>query len=151
MHRCFTGSTGAENLALAQLALSLEHNTPNAPMPLFEPSVHPVPISWLDFDSLLHQNIMASVLPTTIGCTGVHASVLPVLRTEELSGLTLAIFSLSSLEPKSLRMIILTIILVSLIALSIDHQNHSKWHKRCHVRYNLPPFWWLITTQSKQA
>ena len=35
-------------------------------------------------------------------------------------------------------MIILTIILVPLIALSFDHQNHSKWHKWCHVRYKLP-------------
>ena len=26
--------------------------------------------------------------------------------------------------------------LVSLIALSYDHQNHSKWHKWCHVRYS---------------
>jgi len=26
--------------------------------------------------------------------------------------------------------------LVPLIALSFDHQNHSKWHKWCHVRYN---------------
>ena len=25
--------------------------------------------------------------------------------------------------------------LVPLIALSYDHQNHSKWHKWCHVRY----------------
>ena len=42
MLRCFTGSTGAENLALARLASSLEHSTLNAPMPLFDPSVHPV-------------------------------------------------------------------------------------------------------------
>ena len=42
MHRCFTGSTGAEDLALARLAPSLEHNTSNAPMPLLTPSVHPV-------------------------------------------------------------------------------------------------------------
>ena len=28
--------------------------------------------------------------------------------------------------------------------LSFDHQNHSKWHQWCHVRYNLPLFgdWW---------
>ena len=98
---------------------------------------------------------MASVLPTTIGCTDAHASVLPVLLTEELSGrcpetreernprrggpsglaTPIFSFSLSSFEPKSLRMIILTIILVPLIALSFDHQNHSKWHKWCHVRF----------------
>ena len=27
--------------------------------------------------------------------------------------------------------------LVSLIALWFDHQNHSKWHKWCHVRYSI--------------
>ena len=36
-------------------------------------------------------------------------------------------------------MVILTIILVPFIALSFDHQNHSKWHKRCHVRYFITP------------
>src|SRR6185312_16404815 len=86
MHRCFTGSTGAEDLTLARLASSLEHSRSNAPMPLFEPSVHPVPISRLGFNSLLHQITIASILPTTIGCTDAHASVLPVLSTEELSG-----------------------------------------------------------------
>jgi len=34
--------------------------------------------------------------------------------------------------------VLLTKPLVPLIALSFDHQNHSKWHKWCHVRYNLP-------------
>ena len=53
------------------------------------------------------------------------------------SGLATHIFSLSSLEPKSLRMVILTIILIPLIALSFDHQNHSKCHKWCHVRYTI--------------
>ena len=55
------------------------------------------------------------------------------------SGLATHIFSLSSLESKSLRMVILTIILDPLIALSFDHQNHSKWHKWCHVRYSTVP------------
>ena len=38
----------------------------------------------------------------------------------------------------------LTNLLVPLIVLSYDHQNHSKWHKWCYVRYNLPLFgdWW---------
>ena len=38
----------------------------------------------------------------------------------------------------------LTKTLVPLIALSFDHQNHSKWHKWCNARYNLPLFgdWW---------
>ena len=53
------------------------------------------------------------------------------------SGLATPIFSLSSLEPKNLRMVILTIILDPLIALSFDHQNHLKWHKWCHVRFIL--------------
>ena len=38
------------------------------------------------------------------------------------------------LKPKRIH---LTNLLVSLIALSYDHQNHSKWHKWCHVRYTL--------------
>ena len=29
--------------------------------------------------------------------------------------------------------------LVPLIALSYDHQNHSKWHKWCHIRYSIWP------------
>ena len=81
---------------------------------------------------------MASVLPTTTGCTDAHVSVLPVLWTEELSGRSpetregrlkrnprrggpsglatpIFSFSLSSLEPKSLRMVILTIILVQVL------------------------------------
>ena len=38
----------------------------------------------------------------------------------------------------------LTNTLVPLIALSHDHQNHSKWPKWGHVHYNLPVFgdWW---------
>ena len=32
----------------------------------------------------------------------------------------------------------LTNTLVPMIALSLDHQNHSKWPKWGHVRYNLP-------------
>ena len=33
------------------------------------------------------------------------------------------------------RKVHLTKVLIPLIALSIDHQNHSKWHTWCHVRY----------------
>ena len=75
---------------------------------------------------------MASVLPTTIGCTDAHASVLPVLPTEELSGLILPIFSLSSLEPKSLRMVILTIILVQVLCCLYQSPKHyiEIWHER---------------------
>jgi len=48
-------------------------------------------------------------------------------------------FALLGLFTSSLgsRNIHLTIQLVPLIALSFDHQNHSKWHKWCHVRYNI--------------
>ena len=35
------------------------------------------------------------------------------------------------------RNIHLTKVLVSLIVLSYDHQNHSKWHEWCHVHYRL--------------
>ena len=55
-------------------------------------------------------------------------------------------FALHGLFTSSLgsRNVHLTIPLVPLIALSFDHQNHSKWHKWCHVRYNLSLFcdWW---------
>ena len=42
------------------------------------------------------------------------------------------------------RNIHLTKPLVPFIVLSYDHQNHLKWHKWCHVRYNLLLFgdWW---------
>ena len=55
-------------------------------------------------------------------------------------------FSLYGLFTSSLgsRNVHLTKPLVPLIALSYDNQNHSKWHKWCHVRYNLFLFgdWW---------
>ena len=46
-------------------------------------------------------------------------------------------FPLHGLFTSSLgsRNVHLIIPLVPLIALSFDHQNHSKWHKWCHVRY----------------
>ena len=48
-------------------------------------------------------------------------------------------FALHGLFTSSLwsRNVHLTIPLVPFIALSFDHQNHSKWHKWCHVRYSL--------------
>ena len=148
MHRCSTSSTGAEDLAFARLASSLEHSMPNAPMPVVIPSVQPVPHK--------HQGVGSSDNHRMHRCLGIGStgatdfftvSSILVPWTEEVSGrnhrrggpsgLAMPIFSLSSLEPKSLRMVILTIILVPLIALSIDHQNHSKWHK-C-VGANLGP------------
>ena len=150
MHRCFTGSTGAEDLALARLASSLEHSTPIAPMPLFRPSVQPVLhliFIWSSEAYRLVPKARPSDHPTTIGCIDAYSigssgatevSLSWFLWLGFLHGLfnSTPIFSLSSLEPKSLRMVILTIILVPLIALSFDHQNHSKWHKWCHVRFS---------------
>ena len=66
------------------------------------------------------------------------------------SGLATPIFSLSSLEPKSLRMVILTIILVQVLCCL--YQNIIlKYGMRGHFRYNLPIFgdWWQHN-QSKQ-
>ena len=42
------------------------------------------------------------------------------------------------LEPKKIH---LTNLLVPLIALLYDHQNHSKWHKLWHVRYTTKFVW----------
>ena len=72
MLRRTTGSTGAEGLVPAQLALSLEHSTSIAPMPLLRPSVQPVLHLFLHLISRGAQsctNTRASDLPTTIGCT----------------------------------------------------------------------------------
>ena len=72
MLRRTTGSTGAEGLAPAQLASSLEHSTSIAPMPLLRPSVQPVLHLFLHLISRGAQtctNAKASDLPTTIGCT----------------------------------------------------------------------------------
>src|SRR6185312_2824193 len=41
--RCITGSSGAEGSSPGRLTSSLEHNMPNAPMPVMMPSVQPVP------------------------------------------------------------------------------------------------------------
>ena len=72
MLRRTTGSTGAEGLAPAQLASSLEHSTLIAPMPLLRPSVQPVLHLFLYLISRGAQtctNVKASDLPTIIGCT----------------------------------------------------------------------------------
>ena len=74
------------------------------------------------------------------------ASVQPVLQvTVELIHFSISsgsffVFALYGLFTSSLgsRNVHLTKTLIPLIVLSLDHQNHSKWHKRCHVRYNLP-------------
>ena len=72
MLRRLAGSTGAEDLASARLASSLEHSTPISPMPLLRPSVQPVLHLFLHLISRgaqTYTNAKASDLPTTIGCT----------------------------------------------------------------------------------
>ena len=72
MLRRTADSTGAEGLAPAQLASSLENSTSIAPMPLLRPSVQPVLHLFLHLISRGAQtctNAKASDLPTTIGCT----------------------------------------------------------------------------------
>ena len=145
MLRCITGSTGAEDLAPACLTSSLEHSTLNAPMPLLTPSVHPVLHFFLHLISRGAQTcakVRASDLPTTIGCTdaiGIGSSgatyfsrTRPIQRFFEIF---FSCFALHGLFTSSLGSINVHLIksLVSLIVLSFDYQNHSKWHKWCHV------------------
>ena len=87
MHRCFTGSTGAEDLIFARLASSLEHNMPNAPMPVVIPSVQLVPHK--------HQGVGSSDNHRMHRCLGVGStgatdfftvSSILVPWTEEVSG-----------------------------------------------------------------
>src|SRR6185503_3180870 len=61
-------------------------------------------------------------------CLGIGSSGAPDPKSFQGAALRPAylLLSLSSLEPKRLRMVILIIILVPLIVLSFDHQNHSK-------------------------
>ena len=151
MLRCTTGSTGAEGVAPVRLTSSLEYSTLNAPMLLLTPSVHLVLHLFLHLiskDTQFCTNARALDLPTTIGWTdamGIGSSgatdfsrTRPIQRFLVLS----SCFALYGLFTSSLgsRNVHLTKPLVPLIALSYDHQNHSKWHKRCHVRYNLPIF-----------
>ena len=77
------------------------------------------------------------------GVASVHPVTLrPEVAVELLTANTVAtgaaLWALLRLFTSSLgsRNIHLTIPLVPLIALLIDHQNHSKWHKWCHVRFN---------------
>ena len=94
----------------------------------------------------LHQS-RASDLPTTIGCTDAMSigsfGATDFSRTRPIQHFfefLLRCFALRDLITSSLGSINihLTIPLVPLIALSFDHQNHSKYHKWCHVRYTLP-------------
>ena len=145
MLRCTTGSTGAEDVASARLTSLLKHSTLNAPMHLLTLSVHPMLHFFLHLISRGAQTCdkdRASDLPTTIGCTDAKASVLPVLLNSSNSVFLWVLSScicLYGLCTSSLgsRNVHSTKPLVPLIAWSYDHQNHSKWHKWCHVRYNL--------------
>jgi len=128
MHRCFTGSTIAEDLALARLASSLEHSTFNAPMPVVIPSVQPVPHK--------HQGVGSSDKHQMHRCLGIGSTGATDFFTVSsilVSGTTVgaAIRALLRLFTSSVgsRNVHLTKVLISLIALLIDHQNHSKWHK----------------------
>ena len=147
MLRCTTGSTGAEGVAPARLTSSLEHGTLNAPMSISKLSVQPVLHFFLHLISRGTQsctNTRALDLPTTIGCTdaiGIGSSgATDFSRTHQIQRffefflrvlLCMGFFT-SSLGSRNVH---LTKVLVPLIVLSYDHQNHSKWHKWCHVRY----------------
>jgi len=63
------GSTGVEGLDAALLTSSLDNSTLNAPMPVFDPSVKPVPKGCLDLISSSPKlaPMLASVYPVTIG------------------------------------------------------------------------------------
>jgi len=74
LHRWYAsmviGSTGVEGLDAALLTSSLDNSTLNAPMPVFDPSVKPVPKGCLDLISSSTKtctNARASVYPVTIG------------------------------------------------------------------------------------
>ena len=103
MHRCPIGWTGAEDTSSGHLTSSLVQRTANAPMPFSWTvgSTGAYRLTWLRF--LPAPNIVASVLPVLLNRRALG------LATPSFS------FSLSSLEPKSLRMIILTIILVQVL------------------------------------
>jgi len=159
MLQCTIGWTGAEGLAPVCLTSSLEHSTSNTPMPSFTPSDQPV--TWQSWLGLRLISIWWSDLHR---CQGVGPSdnhrmhrcyrhrffrCCCFLQNSSNSAFLWVLSSciaLHGLFTSSLwsRNVHLTKQLVPLIALSYDHQNHSKWHKWCHVRYNLPLFgdWW---------
>ena len=124
-----TDSSGAEDLAPGHLTSSLEHSTLNAPMLDLTPSVQPVLHFFLHLISKGAQsctNARASDLPTTIGCTdalGIGSS-----GATDFSRTRPILHGLFTLSLGS-RNVYLTKPIVPLIALSYDHQNHSKWHK----------------------
>ena len=152
MLRSTTSSTGAEGLAPACLTSSLEHSTSNAPMPSLTPSVQPV--TWLSCLGLRLIFIWCSDLHR---CQGVGTSdnhrmhrccmhrffqcscFLQNSSNSAFLWVLSSCIALYGIFTSSLgsRNVHLTKPLVTLIALSYDHQNHSKWHKWCHVHYNM--------------
>ena len=153
LFRWTTGSTGAEDLAPACLTSSLEHSISNAPMPSLTPSVQPV--TWLSWLGLRLISIWCSDLHR---CQGVGTSdnhrmhwcymhrffrcscFLQNSSNSAFLWVLSSCFALYDLFTSSLgsRNVHSIKLLVSLIVLSYDPQNHSKWHKWCHVRYNYP-------------
>jgi len=88
----------------------------------------------------------ASDLPTTIRCTDASdigsSGALVFCRTHPIQRffeffLRVLLCMTFLLHPWDLEMFTLTKPLVLLIALSYDHQNHSKWYKWCHVLYSI--------------
>ena len=145
MLRCTVGSTGAEDLASARLTSFLEHSTLNAPMPNLKPSVQPVLHLIFPWRSDLYQSegVGSSDNHRMHRCLGIGSSgatyfsrTRPIQRFFENF---FSCFALHGLFTSSLgsRNVYLTKQLILLIALSFDHQNHSKWHEWCHVRYNV--------------
>ena len=152
MHRCLTGSTGAEGIF--SWTLTSLHRW-YAPMP------HRLNRCWRHFSWALDiisgtkdGQCTDGMLRCTIGSTGAYR--LTWLRFPSApkyhgvgssdnhrmhrcpcvgsSGLILPIFSLSSFEPKSLRMIILTIILVQVLCVINRQNNILKYGMRDHFQ-----------------
>ena len=147
MLRCTTGSTDAKGVAPLRLTSSLEHSTLNAPTLLFIPSVQPVLHSFFTWSPEAHR-----LVPMPGRRIFWQPSDAPMLRhrffrcywfLQNSSNSTFfwvlsSCFALYGLFTSSLwsRNVHSTKPLVLLIALSYDHQNYSKWHKWCHVRYS---------------
>jgi len=153
MHRCTVGWTGAEETSSGHLTSSLVQRTANAPMPFLGPSVQPVPKGWLGFDSILHQTSWRRFFRLPPDAPMPMASDLPVLLIRRGPPVGAALRALLRLSSLSLFVITwtkkpendhLNNHISPSVVLSFDHQNHSKWHQWCHVRYNLPLFgdWW---------
>ena len=141
-----TGSTGAEGVAPSRLTSSLEHSTLIAPTLLLTPSVQPVLHSFftwsleaLSFAPKTGRRIFWQ--PSDAPMIG-HQFFwcLCFLQNSSNSALLWVLSSCiamyyiftSSLGSRNIHF---TKPLVPLIVLSYDHQNHSKWHKWCHVHY----------------